>query len=134
MNTLIINSGSSSIKYQLFKMPSAKPVCIGLVERIGEQNAVIKHRTFIDDKEEVTEQTMSLKNHEEGLQKVVALLTDEKKGVIKNVEDIGVVGHRVVHGGEQYSSATLIDDKVKEDIKALSALAPLHNPANLTGI
>lgn len=134
MNILIINSGSSSIKYQLFRMPSVKPVCIGLIEKIGQQNAAIKHRIFINDKEDIIELTASLLNHEEGLQQVVSLLTDKQKGVIKNTEEIEVVGHRVVHGGEQYSTATLIDSKVKENIKALSALAPLHNPANLTGI
>ena len=134
MNTLVINSGSSSIKYQLFQMPSVKPICIGLIERIGQANAFIKHKTFVDGKEETTERTMPLHNTEEGLQQIVSLLTDEAKGVIKSGGEIEVVGHRVVHGGETYSAATLIDTSVKESIKALSALAPLHNPANLEGI
>ncbi len=134
MNIFIINSGSSSIKYQLFTMPSAKPICVGLIERIGEQNASIKHKTFVDDKEEVFEKTMLLTNHEEGLQQIVSLLTDKKIGVIKNTNDINVVGHRVVHGGELYLSATIINNTVKENIKALFSLAPLHNPANFTGI
>ena len=134
MTTLIINSGSSSIKYQLFQMPSEKPVCVGLIERIGQQNAVIKHNIFINDKEQTTEETMPLQNHAEGLQHIVLLLTNEQNGVIKNVTEIEVVGHRVVHGGEKYKAATLINEEVKKDIKALSALAPLHNPANLTGI
>lgn len=134
MTTLIINSGSSSIKYQLFRMPSEKPVCIGLVERIGQPNAVIKHKIFIDDKEDAREEVMPLHNHAEGLEQIVSLLTNEQNGVIKNVTDVEVVGHRVVHGGEKYHAATIINSEVKEDIKSLSELAPLHNPANLTGI
>ena len=107
---------------------------MGLIERIGQANAFIKHKTFVDGKEETIERMMPLHNTEEGLQQVVSLLTDKTKGVIKSGEEIEVVGHRVVHGGETYSAATLIDTSVKENIKALSALAPLHNPANLEGI
>ncbi len=134
MNTLVINSGSSSIKYQLFQMPSVKPVCAGLAERIGQQNAVIRHTVFINNKEKVSEKTTPVKNHEEGLHEIVALLTNEQSGVIKNTDDIAVVGHRVVHGGEHYSSAAFITQKVKEDIQSLYQLAPLHNPPNYTGI
>lgn len=115
-------------------MPSPKPVCVGLVERIGKENAVVKHKAFINEKERVFEQTQSLSNHEEGLKEVVRLLTDETFGVIQNTNEIGVVGHRVVHGGETYSSATIINNEVKENIKNLFFLAPLHNPANYTGI
>ena len=100
MNILIINSGSSSIKYQLFRMPSVKPLCVGLVERIGQENAVITHKIMVDDREEKNELTMPLANHEEGLKQVVSLLTDEENGIIKNTNEIDVVGHRVVHGGE----------------------------------
>ncbi len=134
MNIFVINCGSSSIKYQLFQMPSPKPVCAGLVERIGEPNAVIKHKTFSNEEERVYEQTQSLSNHEEGLKEVVRLLMDKTLGVIQNTNDISVVGHRVVHGGEHYSSAVLLTDEVKENIKGLFSLAPLHNPANYTGI
>ena len=115
-------------------MPLPKPVCAGLVERIGKENALIKQKAFIGEEEKVYEQTQSLRNHEEGLTEVVRLLTDKTFGVIQNTNEIQVVGHRVVHGGEAYSSATLIDDEVKETIKALFFLAPLHNPANYTGI
>ncbi len=115
-------------------MPLPKPVCAGLVERIGKENALIKHKAFIGEEEKVYEQTQSLRNHEEGLTEVVRLLTDKTFGVIQNTNEIQVVGHRVVHGGEAYSSVTLIDDEVKETIKALFFLAPLHNPANYTGI
>lgn len=134
MNILIINSGSSSIKYQLFRMPSVKPLCVGLMERIGQNNAVITHKILIDGNKEEIEETMPLANHEEGLQQVVSLLMNKQNGIIQNTKDIDVVGHRVVHGGELYSSAILITETVKENIKALSALAPLHNPANLKGI
>ena len=115
-------------------MPDTEPVCIGLVERIGEANATIIHKTFAGGSEEQREEAMPLTNHEQGLQKVVSLLTDERSGIVRDTNEIDVVGHRVVHGGELYTSATLIDISVKENIKALSALAPLHNPANLTGI
>ncbi len=115
-------------------MPSPKPVCVGLVERIGQENAVIRHKSFSNQEERVFEQTQSLSNHEEGLQEIVRLLTDETFGVIQNTNDIDAVGHRVVHGGEDYSSATFITTEVKENIKALFFLAPLHNPANYTGI
>ena len=134
MNILVINSGSSSIKYQLFQMPDEKPVCIGLVERIGQPNSIIKHKAFINGKEESREQIMPLPDHQAGLQQVVLLLTNEESGVIKNPADIEAVGHRVVHGGERYAAATIITEKVKTDIKALYSLAPLHNPANYTGI
>ncbi len=115
-------------------MPSQAQVCVGLIERIGQDNAFIKHKIYVDGIEKIKEQTMALHNHEEGLQQIVSLLTDKETGVIKNDGEIELVGHRVVHGGETYSSATFITDEVKKDIKALSALAPLHNPANLTGI
>lgn len=115
-------------------MPDPEPVCIGLVERIGEVNATIIHKTFTAGSEKRREGKIPLRNHEEGLQQVVSLLTDKRNGIITDTNEIDVVGHRVVHGGELYSCATLIDSGVKENIKALSALAPLHNPANLTGI
>jgi acetate kinase len=134
MNIFIINSGSSSIKYQLFKMPSTQPICVGLVERIGSENAVIRHKTFINGGEQVTEQTLHLPDHEAGLKQVVELLTDVEIGVLQNPADIEIVGHRVVHGGEKYKAATVINETVKAAIKELFSLAPLHNPANYTGI
>lgn len=149
MHIFVINSGSSSIKYQLFNMPDEKPICSGLVERIGLKNAEIKHERFvygektvtsnveileIRQDEEVTSHTPALADHEAGLLEVVRLLTNSKTGVIKNPEDIDVVGHRVVHGGESFAGTTIITDEVKEEIKKLFSLAPLHNPANYTGI
>ncbi len=134
MNIFVVNSGSSSIKYQLFKMPVEKPVCSGLVERIGLENSIITHKIFLDHDEKIIKKTVDLSGHEEGLKEVAALLTDAKTGVIKKPGEIEVVGHRVVHGGETFAATTIITKKVKEEIKKLFPLAPLHNPANYLGI
>ena len=134
MNIFVVNSGSSSIKYQLFRMPHEKPVCSGLVERIGLENAVITHKTFPGGEEKVLQKTLDLPDHQAGLQKVVELLTDSEIGVIKNLDHIDAVGHRVVHGGESFASTTIINAEVKAQIKKLFALAPLHNPSNYLGI
>jgi len=134
MNIFVVNSGSSSIKYQLFRMPVESPVCSGLVERIGLENSIITHKTFADGKEKVIKKTVDLAGHEEGLKEVAALLTDAKIGVIKKPDEIEVVGHRVVHGGEAFAATTLISKKVKERIQQLFPLAPLHNPPNYMGI
>lgn len=134
MNIFVVNSGSSSIKYQLFNMPSPQPVCTGLIERIGGQNAAVTHKIVKAGHPTTVEEMLYLPHHQAGLQHAVALLTHAVYGVIGNPDDIEVVGHRVVHGGETYSAATIITDKVKEDIRTLFSLAPLHNPANYTGI
>jgi len=134
MNIFVINSGSSSIKYQLIQMPTAHLICSGLVERIGFENAVITHKVYRNQNEEVIQQIQPLANHADGLQAVNLLLTNAEKGVIKNPNEIHVVGHRVVHGGEHFAATTIVSDAVKEQIKNLFSLAPLHNPANLLGI
>ena len=134
MNIFVINSGSSSIKYQLFKMPSEQPVCSGLVERIGLANSVITHKVYTDGNEKVIKQTLDLADHEAGLLEVGRLLTEPGIGVIQNPGEIEVVGHRVVHGGKSFSKTIIITPKVKEKIKKLFLLAPLHNPGNLRGI
>jgi acetate kinase len=134
MNIFVVNSGSSSIKYQLFRWPAEQPVCSGLAERIGQDNAVITHKTFLDGNEQVTQRTLPLPDHEVGLREVVALLTDPGVGALRDPGDIDVVGHRVVHGGETFASTTLVDASVKTAIQGLFALAPLHNPANYLGI
>ena len=130
MNILIINAGSSSIKYQLIQMPSELLICKGLIERIGSKNAAVRFKTNSVDSEEI----MEIQNHNIGFLKMAELLMDSKKGVIKNVNDIGIVGHRVVHGGNTFSKTTLITQEVKDKIQELSVLAPLHNPHNLEGI
>lgn len=134
MNIFVVNSGSSSIKYQLFRMPSEKPICSGLVERIGLENGIITHKIFTHNQEKVVENTMDLADHEAGLQEVVKLLTHPEIGVIREPGEIEVVGHRVVHGGESFSATTRLTDEVKKEIKKLFPLAPLHNPANYMGI
>ncbi len=134
MNIFVVNSGSSSIKYQLFKMPVEKPICSGLVERIGQDNSVITHKIFTGREEKIIRKTINLSDHKEGLKEVAALLTDAEVGVIKNPDDMEVVGHRVVHGGESFATTTIITKEVKEKIQRLFPLAPLHNPANYLGI
>ncbi|MDX1270314.1 MAG: acetate kinase, partial [Bizionia paragorgiae] len=122
MNILIINSGSSSIKFQLIEMPSETLICSGLVERIGQQDAILNYKT-----ERVSlKLTETIETHDQGLNKIVSLLLDSKNVVIKSTDDIAVVGHRVVHGGDTFSDTALITSDVKKDIEQFSALAPLH--------
>ena len=134
MNIFVVNAGSSSIKYQFFKMPQEKPVCSGLLERIGLEGSVITHKVFEVDAEKVLKKTVDLPDHEAGLQEVAQLLTDTETGVIQNPEEIEIVGHRVVHGGETFTATVVITPEVKEEIRKLFPLAPLHNPANYMGI
>ncbi|WP_316825045.1 acetate kinase [Pedobacter miscanthi] len=130
MNILVINSGSSSLKYQLFKMPAKAPVCSGLVERIGIEGSFIKHTVYNREEKYTIEESGFISNHGEGLKQVLALLTQGEYAVIASPDDITAVGHRVVHGGEHFKDATLITDEVKKQIKKLFSLAPLHNPVN----
>jgi len=130
MNILIINSGSSSIKFQLIKMPSEELICSGLVERIGDKDAILNYKTNNID----LEQSHDIPNHKKGLQIIVDLLLDSENGVIGNIKDIQTVGHRVVHGGNSYSNTALITPEVKQKIQQYAPLAPLHNPSNLEGI
>ncbi|MBL0737356.1 acetate kinase [Flavobacterium sp. GN10] len=130
MKILIINSGSSSIKYQLMVMPENEVICSGMIDRIGLETSNITFKTAVASREE----TLPIANHKVGLQKVANMLLDAEKGVIKSTSEISAVGHRVVHGGSDFSATVKIDEKVKEKIKQLFELAPLHNPANLEGI
>lgn len=134
MNVFVINCGSSSIKYQLFHLPSHQPLCSGLVERIGLPDGIITHRTFVRAEDEITRIEMQVPDHHTGLEKVVELLTAKGSGVITSTEEIKVIGHRAVHGGISFNKTTFITPEVKQKIKDLFALAPLHNPANYTGI
>ncbi|WP_026898170.1 acetate/propionate family kinase [Daejeonella oryzae] len=134
MNILVINSGSSSIKYQLFKMPSEAPICNGLIERIGLKDSVITHKIYTKGNEKVISLTLDLKDHEAGILEVGRLLTEPGIGVIQNPGEIEIVGHRVVHGGEKFSKTAVITPEVKKEIKNLFQLAPLHNPGNYLGI
>ncbi len=130
MYILVINSGSSSIKYQLFDMPSEQVVCFGGIERIGSKEAVFSYNTISVSMTE----NMEIQTHKAGLKQIAERLLHVEKGVIADSEEVKAVGHRVVHGGNSFSNTTVIDAFVKEKIKTFSALAPLHNPANLEGI
>lgn len=138
MNIFVINSGSSSIKYQLFRWPAEPPVCSGLVERVGSAQATITHKVFDAHRPATppaeTQLTLPLPDHEAGLLEVVRLLTAAPSGVMQDPADVALVGHRVVHGGEAFAAATLITPVVKAKIRRLFGLAPLHNPANYLGI
>ena len=130
MNILVLNAGSSSLKYQVIKMPEQTVKCVGLVERIGMEDAIFSH-----EKNDIKyTETLPILNHKIGLQKIAKTLLDKKIGVINNVDEIEAVGHRVVHGGSKFSKTVTINNEVKEIIRNLFDLAPLHNPANLTGI
>lgn len=134
MNVFVINSGSSSIKYQLIRMPEATVVCSGLVDRIGLTGSSIHHKVFLGGKEHVRKENLSIPDHASGLKAVSGWLTDSEWGVIRDPKEIEVVGHRVVHGGESFSKTMVITQEVMEKIKKLFPLAPLHNPPNYLGI
>lgn len=130
MNVLVINSGSSSIKYQLINMPAEKVVCKGLVDRIGFKDANFKYKT---DSAEISKKT-SITDHKTALTLIADHLLDKKDGVIGTTDEIEVVGHRVVHGGKRFVNTTKITQEIKDKIEQLIPLAPLHNPHNLAGI
>jgi acetate kinase len=131
MKVLVLNSGSSSIKFQLFNMEEEKVLAKGLVERIGIDDSGIEYEN--SNGQEV-EKAIDIKNHKEGIEHVVEMLLDSEIGVLNSIDEINAVGHRVVHGGEKFAHSTLITDEVIEKIEEVSTLAPLHNPHNLSGI
>jgi len=130
MNVLVINCGSSSLKYQLINMENEKVLAKGLAERIG-LDGLIKHEAY--GKEEVKLEE-KLKNHKDATEAVLNLLVDDKVGAIESLEEIDVVGHRVVHGGEKFAGSVIINDEVIVAMEECIDLAPLHNPPNITGI
>ncbi len=131
MKVLVINCGSSSLKYQLIDSETEKALAVGICERIGQETGCLKHTP--DGGEKVVIDT-PMKNHEVAIKLVLDALTDAKHGVIKSLDEIGAVGHRVVHGGEKFAASTIITDEVIHAIEECNDLAPLHNPANLIGI
>jgi acetate kinase len=133
MKILVINTGSSSIKYTLFDESAQQALASGLVERIGEETSRINHKVLTDPPHKVTIDER-VADHREGLARMVALLLDDGHGVIASTAEIGAIGHRVVHGGEDFSGSTVITEEVKATLERLIPLAPLHNPANLVGI
>ncbi|MCR5790278.1 MAG: acetate kinase [Lachnospiraceae bacterium] len=131
MKVLIINCGSSSLKYQLIDSDSEEVLAKGLCERIGIEGGMLTHTPAGRDK---IERAVEMPDHVRAVELVLESLTDKENGVIGSLDDIDAVGHRLVHGGESFSEATLIDDDVIKAIEACNDLAPLHNPANLIGI
>jgi len=130
MKILVINCGSSSIKYKLYQMPEEKLLVKGVLEKIGEEESHLKHELS----GETFEIKLKVKNHTEGLRLISQYLLDKEKGVVKDLEEIEGVGHRVVHGGEGFERSVVIDKKVIKKIEKYLDLAPLHNPHNLSGI
>ena len=130
MIVLVVNCGSSSIKYQLYEMPEKKVLAKGLVEKVGENGSMLTHRRG-GEKFEINQ---DIPNHKVGIELILKCLTSPETGVLGNVKEISAVGHRVVHGGESYSDAMRIDQDVMTCIEECSDLAPLHNPPNLIGI
>lgn len=130
MNILVINAGSSSLKYQLIDMANESVIAKGLCERIAIEGSRLVHKA----KGETYTFEKDMPNHTVAIKMVLDALVDKKCGVIKDMSEIAAVGHRVVHGAEDYSSSVLIDEKVLESCRVNSELAPLHNPANIMGI
>ena len=131
MKVLVINCGSSSLKYQLINMEDENCLAQGLIERIGSEGSVLTQK--VKDREKYIVK-QSIKNHKDSIKLVLLTLIDETNGVIKSVDEISAVGHRVVHGGEYYSKSVLINEKVMKALHDCAKLAPLHNPPNITGI
>lgn len=131
MNILVINCGSSSLKYQFIDMRDESVLAKGLVERIGIEGSVLKHERTGMDKETIKQ---SIPDHNVALRLVIDALMNEKYGAIKDLSEINAVGHRVVHGGEAFACSVVIDGKVKKSLEDCIDLAPLHNPPNLVGI
>ncbi|WP_422660842.1 acetate/propionate family kinase [Paenibacillus sp. EC2-1] len=131
MNILVINAGSSSLKYQLYNMTDESVLAKGLVERIGMDSSILTHKPT--GKQDVTEVSEILE-HTTAIRKVLGMLTDKEHGVISSIQEIQAVGHRVVHGGESFKESALVDGDVKAEIRRLFDLAPLHNPAAMLGI
>ncbi|MDD3337026.1 MAG: acetate kinase [Eubacteriales bacterium] len=130
MKILVLNAGSSSLKYQLIDMEGEKLLAKGLVERIGIEGSKITQKAH--GEQIVIEQPM--KTHTDGIQLMLKALLDPEKGALKSMDEIGAVGHRVLHGGEAFTASVLVNEEVKNAIKANIPLGPLHNPANLMGI
>ncbi len=131
MNILVINCGSSSLKFQLIDAETEKMIAKGLCERIGIEGSQLVYQPAGGAKEETV---TPMPDHTKAIELVLGALTNEKTGVVKSLQEIGAVGHRIVHGGEKFAASTIITDEVIEAIKACNDLAPLHNPANLIGI
>ncbi|WP_346238586.1 acetate/propionate family kinase [Niabella insulamsoli] len=134
MEILVINAGSSSLKYQLIHIETGQVLAKGLAERIGMPGSNIVHEWTKGEEVFKKKLDVALQNHTVAFDVIAGLLIDAETGVIRQQEDIKAVGHRVVHGGEHYTETQVVTDEVKQAIRELASLAPLHNPANLIGI
>jgi len=131
MNIIVINSGSSSIKYQIFEMPEKRVIAKGLIEKIGLEGSRIKHTKPDGEKVEIYK---NIPDHQSGIKILIDLLTDKTIGCFKKISEVDAVGHRVVHGGEKFSGSVRINEDVVAALEECVDLAPLHNPPNLEGI
>ncbi len=131
MIVLVLNAGSSSIKYQLYDVDNKEVLAKGMVDKIGMADSYLLNKRIDGDEVKLEGEIV---DHQAGIEYVLGVLVSKKHGSIKSLEDIGAVGHRVVHGGESFQSSAMINDQVIEKIKACISLAPLHNPPNLKGI
>lgn len=131
MKIIVLNCGSSSIKYQLFDMTDQSVLAKGVVEKVGLHGSFLKYEPYNGESVKLEGEIL---DHTSGIEYVLGILSSKKRGVIKNFEEIDAVGHRVVLGGEEFKSSAYIDDSVVQRIEDYSVLAPLHNPANLKGI
>lgn len=131
MNILVINCGSSSLKFQMINSETEQCIAKGLCERIGIDGSMITYAPAGGEKEKTV---TPMPDHTEAIRLVLEALTNEKTGVVKSLDEIGAVGHRIVHGGEKFAESTIITDEVMAAIEECNDLAPLHNPANLIGI
>ena len=130
MNVLVINCGSSSLKFQLINAETEDVLAKGICERIGIDGRL----TYQPAGGEKEKSDKPMPTHTEAIQYVIEALTDPEKGVVKSLDEIGAVGHRIVHGGEKFASSVVITDEVKKAVEECNELAPLHNPANLIGV
>ena len=131
MKIIVLNCGSSSIKYQLFDMPSSKVIAKGLVDKIGLKGSAIKYTKGDEDTVVIEGEIL---DHQQGIEYLLGIMISDKYGSIKEITEIQAVGHRVVHGGEEFSGSVIIDNEVISALEKSSELAPLHNPPNLKGI
>jgi acetate kinase len=130
MKILVLNSGSSSIKFQLLEMPEEINIASGMIDRIGTEQSLIKissHKTVFEDKRPISD-------HEEGVRAIIDSLQNPKYAIISDTEEISGVGHRIVHGGEKFSTSVIINQEILCDLESCNDLAPLHNPANIKGV
>ena len=134
MKILVLNCGSSSLKYQLIDMDGEKLLAKGICEQIGDDNAAFTHKVPDDSSKNIKDMPKAMADHGEAIHIVLDALTSKEYGVIESLDEIGAVGHRVLHGGEKFSASVLVTDAVKEAIKECFKFGPLHNPANLKGI